>query len=835
MKVLENRKIKGAISIFLVIITVPTMLFSAVLVDGSRMASAKAMTQEAADLAAASVLAEYNLDLKEDYGLFAMEDSSGAENIYRESLEATLLTSGFSQAEEYSEQLWNILKDSFGAGSAFNGKKFLNLYDFSVDNCAVTPKYSLAEWQVLENQMVEYSKFRGLFVMADRFGLLKELGKAREQAEQNQVTAGVMEDKMDVDEKNMAADKALANLRTSLEQLNSAVGNTASCYESYKNDLEAKMKELRLEYTETEETMTAEERQWTQLYESSRDDLKSSADVLDFLAGQVLEYAEDARKETEEAIKRLQDFQSGNTGKASGNSSVTELIDEAGNNIDQYQSLYLPKINEILEDSALNQLKNDKELPEHLDQVMTQIDNAVKRYGEELEALEEQTQDAEEADEQNEGEEADDGDDAEEAVYYYYYLNSNERTDDSNAVLNGSTVSKCYKASMEKEMEYFYGKQWEVINPTRDAAVGNGSDRITEDEAKEQSGRTQEASDESSEERREVPQTVYDIRPSKSFESEGSEVVSGGFYNESGDLSSSKNLIHQGTENSMVQQIGEVVRDDVLCLSYMFGTFKTRLTGVERLTGAGMSESDKNSFYMPEWRKNHEDGELDMRFEPKKDRDTVLRGEIEYLICGNRTDAANENTVYALIFAERMANNMIAVYGSKDIKAACHAAAAAASSITGFVVPETVFFWIFLTAWATAETFADMNYLMQGYRIPLWKDSKNLLLDSLVDMSYGIERYGQNGIFISYEDYLMLMLLIAGENTRLMRSADLIEMNMRQKQPDFTMAKAYTYINAKTELSTRYLFGGVGPFQDAYKEGGAVGRMGFTNEIYLGY
>ena len=43
MKIFENRRLKGAISIFLVIITIPTMLFSAVLIDGSRMASARAM------------------------------------------------------------------------------------------------------------------------------------------------------------------------------------------------------------------------------------------------------------------------------------------------------------------------------------------------------------------------------------------------------------------------------------------------------------------------------------------------------------------------------------------------------------------------------------------------------------------------------------------------------------------------------------------------------------------------------------------------------------------------------------------------------------------------
>ena len=55
MKIFKNRRLKGAISIFLVIITIPTMLLSGVLVDGSRMTSARVMAQEGTDLAAASV------------------------------------------------------------------------------------------------------------------------------------------------------------------------------------------------------------------------------------------------------------------------------------------------------------------------------------------------------------------------------------------------------------------------------------------------------------------------------------------------------------------------------------------------------------------------------------------------------------------------------------------------------------------------------------------------------------------------------------------------------------------------------------------------------------
>ena len=55
-----SRKTQGVISVFLILILVPVMVFSAMLVDGSRMVSAKAIAQEASDLAALSVLSETN-------------------------------------------------------------------------------------------------------------------------------------------------------------------------------------------------------------------------------------------------------------------------------------------------------------------------------------------------------------------------------------------------------------------------------------------------------------------------------------------------------------------------------------------------------------------------------------------------------------------------------------------------------------------------------------------------------------------------------------------------------------------------------------------------------
>ena len=393
---------------------------------------------------------------------------------------------------------------------------------------------------------------------------------------------------------------------------------------------------------------------------------------------------------------------------------------------------------------------------------------------------------------------------------------------------------------MEALTDYYIDSSWnpDGLDPTL-KEKDTYSAVINESFAESQSAVTGDAdiSLAGEKERGEVSQEIYSARPSKSYGSESGKAASEYEYQRSSDLTASKNIMNQG-KHSMVLDIAETARDDVLGLSYMFGTFRTRLTGVEKFSANGMSQADKNSFYMPKWRYAHPEGELDMRFTPKKDRETVLRSEIEYLIYGNRTDAANESAVYATIFAERLANNMVALYSEKTtVKPACDAAAWGASALTAGFVPQPVFFWLFLTAWAIAETVMDMNYLIEGgYKIPLLKTNRNLLLDDFPTGEGVISGYGEEGIFVCYEDYLLILLLLKGRNRRIMRTADLIEMNMKNLgEPEFTMDTAYTYLYADTELSIRYLFNSIQPFQGFYEEGGHGGRMKFSNTIYQGY
>ena len=77
----------------------------------------------------------------------------------------------------------------------------------------------------------------------------------------------------------------------------------------------------------------------------------------------------------------------------------------------------------------------------------------------------------------------------------------------------------------------------------------------------------------------------------------------------------------------------------------------------------------------------------------RKRSKTALRSEIEYLVCGKQSDQENEQIIYRIIFAERLANNVYAMYrDKKTIKPACEVAAFAASMATEFVIPERVLF-----------------------------------------------------------------------------------------------------------------------------------------------
>ena len=151
---------KGAVSVFLVIILVPTLIVTSIFVDVSRMFLSKSVTESAADLALNSQLSQFDKELNDMYGLFAnaqsVDDVSTNLDKY---FESCLVSSGVetTDASKYGKALSDLIDEELG-------EEYSDLLQISSsDDTSITPitDANLANSQVLKNQIVSFMKYRG--------------------------------------------------------------------------------------------------------------------------------------------------------------------------------------------------------------------------------------------------------------------------------------------------------------------------------------------------------------------------------------------------------------------------------------------------------------------------------------------------------------------------------------------------------------------------------------------------------------------------------------------------------------------------------------------------
>lgn len=152
-----KHSIKGAISVFLILIFVSTYMLSAVLVDGGRYRMARVMAESALDSASESVLSYYNQMLYDLYGIFAVDPASVTEEQIADILKkyvdqtlgiveidysgyATMLTDWLLEVDWTAEE--NYFKD----------------YDFEVE-IAAGSSVTLASTDYVEDQIIEYMRY----------------------------------------------------------------------------------------------------------------------------------------------------------------------------------------------------------------------------------------------------------------------------------------------------------------------------------------------------------------------------------------------------------------------------------------------------------------------------------------------------------------------------------------------------------------------------------------------------------------------------------------------------------------------------------------------------
>lgn len=153
----RNERSYGAISVFLAIILVPCMVFTCVFGDLSRVQLSMATSQSAADLALYSLLARYDEDLKEYYGLVAScQDIEEFYDVTETYFEGMLKAEGVSG--EGSDLFVSYLHDLENNGYS----DFLRTDIVDEIQVGETANSSLGQNPALiEDSIVEFMKYRG--------------------------------------------------------------------------------------------------------------------------------------------------------------------------------------------------------------------------------------------------------------------------------------------------------------------------------------------------------------------------------------------------------------------------------------------------------------------------------------------------------------------------------------------------------------------------------------------------------------------------------------------------------------------------------------------------
>ena len=182
-------KQRGAVTVFLVIILVPTITVCSLFVDVSRMELAKPVVESAGNLALNTMLTEYDEQLNEIYGLLgSCQDTTELKEKVKQYFVDSLKSQGIGDAQ--TEKMVGNIDLALDENVA-------DLLDINASNVEITPvkNGNLANPALVKQQIVEFMKYRGPIDLTS--GLLKTIKDVAESAKTAKIETKVAEEKQD--------------------------------------------------------------------------------------------------------------------------------------------------------------------------------------------------------------------------------------------------------------------------------------------------------------------------------------------------------------------------------------------------------------------------------------------------------------------------------------------------------------------------------------------------------------------------------------------------------------------------------------------------------------
>lgn len=772
---MKKNSYKGAITVYLSIILSAVIMLSGVLMDIVRIKAARVQVQRAANTAAVSILAGFNTQLKNEYGIFALHNSDGtylndsAEDYLSKNLNLYMKTG------ENGNQLYSALKGII-INNRYQNADFIDLYDYDIENIEVTPLYNFTENEITRQQIIEYMKYRAPAQFAEDF-----MEKINYAASSRELT-GAYKLKTNIEKKLGKIEKAMKRLQEHIDQINkfekrnfdsSPASNSQLMTFSRSIILKEVYKACRradfgdLGTSEEKAQANAAIERINQKYEEAR---KQAADLGDLLqeqlqksidavygASQELKNIEGLSKQARVEIEGLKTYLKEQKQQSkSGNIDSSEIIASMEKDIDKYEKL-LDSDNSKSMETALNSnldilnflQTNISDLPpwiaseskgtsqRALAQLESSVSTSVIDTAEINALLRELAQDTKMKS-------------IKDAAYRYEAIsgileksNSGKSKDPRKSTAEAAkkireefdgTDSNLKKIENPKLLPSYYENGSYPNKIFSEAVLGEQKDN------------------------QQLPVVV------ENFDVD--------FDEDSGFVDDGLKYIIDFAQK--LKNLSADMRDEIYVNEYILGTFKDNV----EIIGSNTDNKENGTFFD--------------------------KGEVEYILSGNSDEKVNNYLVKGQILLIRFGMNTLHVYSDPQKRLRALEIATAAAGITGFGIP--IIHNLIMCAWGTAEAFSDIKQIYNGGKVPFFKTNENWrtdLLPSGFASKSGVQAEGSIMDF-DYHDYLRLLLLVEDKETKINRVEDLMQLNIQQSNPEFKLSNSNTYIKLKVKASIRY-------------------------------
>ena len=220
-------------------------------------------------------------------------------------------------------------------------------------------------------------------------------------------------------------------------------------------------------------------------------------------------------------------------------------------------------------------------------------------------------------------------------------------------------------------------------------------------------------------------------------------------------------------------------------------------------------------------------GEYDIRFFNgfKKEMQKGEFYELEYIIHGKEKDRDNLSGAAARLVAFREGLNLVHILSDAGKRQEARSLALTIVGGTGILPLVSVVAFFIMAVWALGEALLDVRCLLEGKRVPVFKNGTDWKLDlaGLLEMGRSgslTDGEGGNGSGTDYKGYLRILIFGGYDTDLVYRMMDVMQIVTAEKQPGFTLANCVCTVDAEALVSGKHVFFSNGLWKSRGREGG---------------